>query len=38
MKSLVSKMYITVNKHIEFLTTRYIGTLKSAYTKGYALT
>lgn len=26
-----------VNKHIGFLTTKYIGTHKSAYTKGYAL-
>ena len=26
-----------VNKQVKFLTTQYIGTCKSAYTKGYAL-
>ena len=26
-----------VNKQVKFLTTQYIGTHKSAYTKGYAL-
>ena len=26
-----------VNKKVKFLTTQYIGTCKSAYTKGYAL-
>ena len=26
-----------VNKHIEILTSQYIGTCKSAYTKGYAI-
>ena len=30
-------MYAIVNKHIKKLTTQYIGTCKSAYTKGYAL-
>lgn len=30
------KMYLIVNKHIEFLTTQIIGTRKSAYTNGYA--
>ena len=31
------KMYEIVNKHVKFLTSQYIGTCKSAYTKGYAL-
>lgn len=31
------KMYEIVNKQVKFLTTQYIGTCKSAYTKGYAL-
>ena len=31
------KMYVIVNKQVKFLTTQYIGTCKSAYTKGYAL-
>ncbi len=26
-----------VNKQVKFLITHYIGTCKSAYTKGYAL-
>ena len=26
-----------VNKQVKFVTTQYIGTCKSAYTKGYAL-
>ena len=26
-----------VNKQVKFLTSQYIGTCKSAYTKGYAL-
>lgn len=26
-----------VNKQVKFLTTQYIGTCKSVYTKGYAL-
>ena len=30
-------MYEIVNKQVKFLTTQYIGTCKSAYTKGYAL-
>ena len=34
-KSLVCKMYEIVNKQVKF--TQYIGTCKSAYTKGYAL-
>ena len=36
-KSLVCKMYVIVNKQVKFLTSQYIGTCKSAYTKGYAL-
>ena len=36
-KSHVCKMYEIVNKQVKFLTTQYIGTCKSAYTKGYAL-
>ena len=31
------KMYVIVKKISEILTTQYIGTCKSAYTKGYAL-
>ena len=31
------KMYVIVNKQVKFLATQYIGTCKSAYTKGYAL-
>lgn len=31
------KMYETVNKQVKFLTSQYVGTCKSAYTKGYAL-
>ena len=31
------KMYEIVNKQVKFLTSQYIGTYKSAYTKGYAL-
>ena len=26
-----------VNKQVNFLTSQYIGTCKSAYTKGYAI-
>ena len=29
-------MYVIANKHVK-LTAQYIGTCKSAYTKGYAL-
>ena len=36
-KSLVCKMYEIVNKQVKFLTSQYVGTCKSAYTKGYAL-
>ena len=36
-KSHVCKMYEIVNKQVKILTTQYIGTCKSAYTKGYAL-
>ena len=36
-KSLVCKMYEILNKQVEILTSQYIGTCKSAYTKGYAL-
>ena len=31
------KMYAIVKKTSEILTSQYIGTCKSAYTKGYAL-
>ena len=31
------KMYEILNKQVKFLTSQYIGTCKSAYTKGYAL-
>ena len=31
------KMYEIVNKQVNFLTSQYIGTYKSAYTKGHAL-
>ena len=31
------KMYEIVNKQVKFLTSQYIGTCKSAYTKGYVL-
>lgn len=34
---LASTMYEIVNKQVKFLTSQYIGTCKSAYTKGYAL-
>ena len=30
-------MYEIINKQVKFLTSQYIGTCKSAYTKGYAL-
>lgn len=33
----MQKTYLIVNKQVKFLTTQYIGTCKSAYTKGYAL-
>ena len=36
-KSLVCKMYEIVNKQVKILTSQYIGTCKSVYTKGYAL-
>ena len=36
-KSHVCKMYEILNKQVKFLTSQYIGTCKSAYTKGYAL-
>ena len=36
-KSHVCKMYEKLNKQVKFLTSQYIGTCKSAYTKGYAL-
>ena len=35
-KSLVCNMYAMVNKQVKILTSQYIGTCKSAYTKGYA--
>ena len=31
------KMYEIVNKQVKILTSQYIGTCKSVYTKGYAL-
>ena len=31
------KMYEMVNKQVKILTSQYVGTCKSAYTKGYAL-
>lgn len=31
------KMYEIVNKQVKFLTSQYVGTCKSAYTRGYAL-
>ena len=34
---LTSTMYERLNKQVKFLTSQYIGTCKSAYTKGYAL-
>ena len=34
---LSSTMYERLNKQVKFLTSQYIGTCKSAYTKGYAL-
>ena len=33
----MQKTYLIVNKQVKFLTTQYIGTFKSAYTKGYTL-
>ena len=36
-KSHVCKMYEIINKQVKFLTTQYIGTCKSAYTKGYTI-
>ena len=36
-KSHVCKMYEILNKQVKFLTTQYICTYKSAYTKGFAL-
>ena len=30
-------MFEMLNKQVEILTSQYIGTCKSAYTKGYAL-
>ena len=34
---LKNTMFEIVNKQVKFLTSQYIGTCKSAYTKGYAL-
>ena len=36
-KSLACKMYEILNKQVKLITSQYIGTCKSAYTKGYAL-
>ena len=33
----MQKTYLIVNKQVKILTSQYIGTCKSAYTKGYAL-
>ena len=33
----MQKTYLIVNKQVKFLTSQYIGTFTSAYTKGYAL-
>ena len=30
-------MFVMVNKQVKFLTSQYVGTRRSAYTKGYAL-
>lgn len=30
-------MYEILNKQVNYLTSQYVGTCKSAYTKGYAL-
>ena len=35
--SRAKKMYEIVNKQVKFLTSQYVGTCKSAYTKGCAL-
>ena len=34
---MVPKHDIMLNKQVKITTTQYIGTCKSAYTKGYAL-
>ena len=34
---LTSTMYEILNKQVKLITSQYIGTCKSAYTKGYAL-
>lgn len=31
------KKYVILNKQVKFLTTQYVGTYKSVYTKVYAL-
>ena len=36
-KSLACKMYEILNKQVKTTTSQYIGTCKSAYTRGYAL-
>ena len=36
-KSHVCKMYEKLNRQVDFITSQFIGTCKSAYTKGYAL-
>ena len=36
-KSHVCKMYEMLNKQVKILTSQYVGTFASAYTKGYAL-
>ena len=37
LKFRAKKMYEIVNKQVNYLKSQYIGTCKSAYTKGYAL-
>ena len=34
---LTSTMYERLNKQVKILTSQYIGSCKSAYTKGYVL-
>ena len=37
LKIRAKKMYEIVNQQVKLLTSQYIGTCKSAYTKGYTL-
>ena len=36
-EKLIKNTGTLVNKQVKFLTSQYVGTCKSAYTKGYAL-